>query len=237
MNNWVHNSWTRWDPIDNPTAESARVEGTYRVPCSVTSLACGPWLLGPICQWLWDGHNCWEFGGDTADVSLQKLKPFCLRHVGPSGITMWVTAHTDQRAEVRLIGVVLWFIMKTLNLYRFLNSCANQLFFCEFLGKCSHSKWIQLRRVYPVQLCTLIEIYLSIAYTKLQHGNEGEVANDIWCLGNPNLYAVFWYCEVHYSMNVRGMMSISSYMHMIIVVEIEGEDEHSKVLVLFKCAS
>ena len=24
-----------------------------RVPCSVTSLACGPWLLGPICQWLW----------------------------------------------------------------------------------------------------------------------------------------------------------------------------------------
>ena len=35
-------------------------------------------------------------------------------------------------------------------------------------------------------------------------------------------------------MNVRGMMSISSYVHMIIVVEIEGEDEHSKVLVLFK---
>ena len=66
---------------------------------------------------------------------------------------------------------------------------------------------------------------------------EGEVANDIWCQGNPNLYAVFWYCEVHYSMNVRGKMSISSYMHMIIVVEIEGEDEHSKVLVLFKCAS
>ena len=31
-------------------------------------------------------------------------------------------------------------------------------------------------------------------------------------------------------MNVRGMMSISSYVHMIIVVEIEGEDEHSKVL-------
>ena len=26
-------------------------------------------------------------------------------------------------------------------------------------------------------------------------------------------------------------MSISSYVHMIIVVEIEGEDEHSKVLV------
>ena len=36
---------------------------------------------------------------------------------------------------------------------------------------------------------------------------------------------------LHYSMNVRGMMSISSYVHMIIVVEIEGEDEHSKVLV------
>ena len=34
-------------------------------------------------------------------------------------------------------------------------------------------------------------------------------------------------------MNVRGMMSISSYVHMIIVVEIEGEDEHSKVLVFF----
>jgi len=33
------------------------------------------------------------------------------------------------------------------------------------------------------------------------------------------------------------MMSISSYVHMIIVVEIEGEDEHSKVLVFFKCAS
>ena len=32
-------------------------------------------------------------------------------------------------------------------------------------------------------------------------------------------------------MNVRGMMSISSYVHMIIVVEIEGEDEHSKLLV------
>jgi len=32
-------------------------------------------------------------------------------------------------------------------------------------------------------------------------------------------------------------MSISSYVHMIIVVEIEGEDEHSKVLVLFKRAS
>ena len=27
------------------------------------------------------------------------------------------------------------------------------------------------------------------------------------------------------------MMSITSYVHMIIVVEIEGEDEHSKVLV------
>ena len=40
---------------------------------------------------------------------------------------------------------------------------------------------------------------------------------------------------LHYSMNVRGMMSIS-YVHMIIV-EIEGEDEHSKVLVLFKGAS
>ena len=39
---------------------------------------------------------------------------------------------------------------------------------------------------------------------------------------------------LHYSMNVRGMMSISSYVHMIIVVEIEGEDEHSKVLVFFK---
>ena len=85
-----------------------------RVPCGVTSLACGPWLLGPICQWLWGGH---------------KLKPFCLRHVGPSGITTWVAAHTDQRAAIRLIGVVLWFIMKTLNLYRFLNSCPNQLIF------------------------------------------------------------------------------------------------------------
>ena len=74
---------------------------------------------------LWGGHNCWEFGGDTADVSLQKLKPFCLRHVGPSGITAWIAVHTDQRAAVRLIGVVLWFIMKTLNLYRFLNSCPN----------------------------------------------------------------------------------------------------------------
>ena len=43
---------------------------------------------------------------------------------------------------------------------------------------------------------------------------------------------------LHYSMNVRGMMSISSYVHMIIVVEIEEEeDEHSKVLVLFKGAS
>ena len=42
---------------------------------------------------------------------------------------------------------------------------------------------------------------------------------------------------LHYSMNVRGMMSISSYVHMIIVVEIEGEDEHSKVLVLFKRTS
>ena len=42
---------------------------------------------------------------------------------------------------------------------------------------------------------------------------------------------------LHYSMNVRGMMSISSYVHMIIVVEIEGEDEHSKVLVLFEGAS
>ena len=41
---------------------------------------------------------------------------------------------------------------------------------------------------------------------------------------------------LHYSMNVRGMMSISSYVHMIIVVEIEGEDGHSKVLVLFKGA-
>ena len=42
---------------------------------------------------------------------------------------------------------------------------------------------------------------------------------------------------LHYSMNVRGMMSISLYVHMIIVVEIEGEGEHSKVLVLFKGAS
>ena len=43
---------------------------------------------------------------------------------------------------------------------------------------------------------------------------------------------------LHYSMNVRGMMSISLYVHMIIVVEIEEEeDEHSKVLVLFKGAS
>jgi hypothetical protein len=74
--------------------------------------------------------------------------------------------------------------------------------------------------VYPVQFYILIEIGLSIAYTKLKHGKEGEVANDIWCLGNPNLYAVFWYCEVHFSM----------YVHMIIVVEIEGEDEHSKVI-------
>ena len=105
-----------------------------RVPCGVTSLACGPWLLGPICQWLWGGHNCWEFGGDTADVFLQKLKPFCLRHVGPSGITVWVAVHNDQRTAVRLIGVVLWFIMKTLNLYKFLNSCPNQLlFFVNFL--------------------------------------------------------------------------------------------------------
>ena len=91
--------------------------------------------------------------------------------------------------------------------------------------------------MYPVRFCTLIEIYLSIAYTKLQHDNEGEVANDIWCLGNPNLYAVFWYCEVHYSMNVRGPMSISFYVHMILVVEIDEEDEHSKVLVHFKGAS
>ena len=44
-------------------------------------------------------------------------------------------------------------------------------------------------------------------------------------------------CMLHYSMNVRGMMSISMYVHMIIVVKIEGEDEHSKVLVLFKGAS
>ena len=36
--------------------------------------------------------------------------------------------------------------------------------------------------------------------------------------------------------DVRGMMSISMYVHMIIVVKIEGEDEHSKVLVLFKGA-
>ena len=84
--------------------------------------------------------------------------------------------------------------------------------------------------MYPVRFYTLIEICLSIAYTKLKHGKEGEATNDIWCLGNPNLYAVFWYCEVHFSMNVRGMMSISSYVHMIIVVEIEGEDEHSKVI-------
>jgi len=35
-------------------------------------------------------------------------------------------------------------------------------------------------------------------------------------------------------MNVRGTMSISSYVHMILIVEIEGEVEHSKVLVLFK---
>ena len=42
---------------------------------------------------------------------------------------------------------------------------------------------------------------------------------------------------LHYSMNVRGMMSFSSYVHMNIVVKIEGEDEHSKVLVLFKGAS
>ena len=83
--------------------------------------------------------------------------------------------------------------------------------------------------MYLVRFYTLTEICLSIAYTNLQHGNEGEVANDIWCLGNPNLYAIFWYCEVHFFMNVRGMMSISSYVHMIIVVEIEGEDEHSKV--------
>ena len=88
--------------------------------------------------------------------------------------------------------------------------------------------------MYPIRFYTLIEICLSIAYTKLQHGNEGEVANDIWCLGNPNLYAIFWYCEVHFFMNVRGMMSISSYVHMIIVVEIEGEDEHSKLLVFLK---
>ena len=99
-----------------------------RVPCGVTSLACGPWLLGPICQWLWGGINFWEFGGDTDDVSLQKLKALCLRHVGPSGITAWVAAHTDQWAAVRLIGVVLWFIMKILNLYRFINSCPNQCF-------------------------------------------------------------------------------------------------------------
>ena len=32
-------------------------------------------------------------------------------------------------------------------------------------------------------------------------------------------------------------MSISLYVHMIIVVEIEGEDEHSKVLVLFNVTS
>ena len=91
--------------------------------------------------------------------------------------------------------------------------------------------------MYPIRFYTLIEICHSIAYTKWQHGNEGEVANDILCLGNPNLYAVFWYCEVHFSMNVKWMKSISSYVHMIIVVEIEGEDEHSKVLVFFKCAS
>ena len=36
-----------------------------RVPCGVMSIACGPWLLGPICQWLWGGHNCWEFCGEA----------------------------------------------------------------------------------------------------------------------------------------------------------------------------
>ena len=47
---------------------------------------------------------------------------------------------------------------------------------------------------------------------------------------NVDTYVALFY-------DVRGMMSISMYVHMIIVVKIEGEDEHSKVLVLFKGAS
>ena len=140
VNNWVHNSWTRWDPLDNPTATSARAEvaspGRW-IKCHAVwhHLLVGLGYWGQYVSGFGGGHNCWEFGGDTTDVSLQKLKPFFLRHVGPSGITAWVAAHTDQRVAVRLIGVILWFTMKTLNLYRFLNSCPNQLFFLRISWK------------------------------------------------------------------------------------------------------
>ena len=36
VNNWVHNSWTRWDPLDNPIAASALAEGASpgrRIEC------------------------------------------------------------------------------------------------------------------------------------------------------------------------------------------------------------
>ena len=41
--------------------------------------------------------------------------------------------HGAHWPAVLLIVDVLWFIMKTLNLYRFLNSCPNQFFFANFL--------------------------------------------------------------------------------------------------------
>ena len=117
-----------------------------RVSCSVTSLACGPWLLGPICQWLW---------GWAQLLGIRWGLHWCFP---PKAEALFPTTCGTQRHHrmgrgahwpaVRLIVVVLLFIMKTLNLYRFLNSCPNQLlFFCVFHGKCSHSKWIQFHRV------------------------------------------------------------------------------------------
>ena len=94
-----------------------------RVPCGVTSLACGPWLLRPICQWLW---------GWAQLLGIRWGHRWCLppkaeAHLSTTCGTQWHhrVGRSAHWPAVRLIVVVLWFIMKTLNLYRFLNSCPN----------------------------------------------------------------------------------------------------------------
>ena len=76
LGRWQKGNWGRddWDSNKAMGTRQRDSSGRQVGPCE----AKGPHVSGVI-----------------ADVSLQKLKSFCLRHVGPSGITAWVAAHND----------------------------------------------------------------------------------------------------------------------------------------------
>jgi len=101
VNNWVHNSWTRWDPLDNPTAAFARAEGASpgrRIECHAV------WrhLLVGLGYW---GQYVSGFGvGTTAGNSVGTPLMFPSKSWSPFAYDMWDPAASSRGSWHTLTG-------------------------------------------------------------------------------------------------------------------------------------